>query len=178
MINFNIIKRYISKEFVKILFNVSLGCFCLGVVMNLLEEINFFKDYNVGVMIPFLASILKVPHLIFIMTPFIVLIATVWLFIKLTRSGELVVIKVSGFSNLTLIAIPGIIAFVLGIFFVLGFNPLTAALTKSYFNLKAEYSKSNDYLASVTVNGMVPSSSDVNPSNNSSWFSPSRPGSG
>jgi len=122
--------------------------------MNLLEEINFFKDYNVGIMIPFYASILKVPNLIFIMSPFIILFSTVWLFLKIIKSGEIVVIKVSGFSNLTLMLIPSLVAFIFGILIIIGFNPLTAALTKSYYDLKADYSKSNDYMASVTINGI------------------------
>ena len=154
MLNFNTINRYIAKEFLKIFLNICLGCFCLGVVMNLLEEINFFKDYNVGIMIPFLASILKVPNLIIVMSPFIILISTVWLFIKLIKSGEMVIMKVAGFSNFTLILIPSFVAFFLGVIIIIGFNPITAALTKSYFNLKSDYSKSNDYLASVTINGI------------------------
>ena len=154
MFNSKILNIYISTEFIKIIFNVAFGCFCLGTTMNLLEEINFFKDYDVGIMIPFYASILKVPNLIFIMSPFIILFSTVWLFLKIIKSGEMVIIKVSGFSNLTLILIPSLVAFIFGILIIIGFNPLTAALTKSYYDLKADYSKSNDYMASVTINGI------------------------
>ena len=55
MFSSKILNIYISTEFIKIIFNVAFGCFCLGTTMNLLEEINFFKDYDVGIMIPFYA---------------------------------------------------------------------------------------------------------------------------
>jgi len=154
MINFLLLGRYISKDFLIITFNSTLSFFCLGVILNLFEEINFFKDYEVGIFLPIMMSFLKAPNLIYNLFPFIILISSIWLFIKFMRSYELTAIKIAGISNTKIILVPSLIAFIIGIVFVLGLNTVTSALTSKYFNIKNTYSKKNDYLAAITVNGI------------------------
>ena len=48
MIRSLIINKYLAKEFVKTIIVMVFGFFCLGFVMNIFEEINFFKDIDVG----------------------------------------------------------------------------------------------------------------------------------
>ena len=52
MIRSSIINKYLSKEFIKVVVNMSLFFFCLGLVMNLFEEINFFKDHDEADLVP------------------------------------------------------------------------------------------------------------------------------
>ena len=141
MINFLLLGRYISKDFLIITFNSTLSFFCLGVILNLFEEINFFKDYEVGIFLPIMMSFLKAPNLIYNLFPFIILISSIWLFIKFMRSYELTAIKIAGISNTKIILVPSLIAFIIGIVFVLGLNTVTSALTSKYFNIKNTYSK-------------------------------------
>ena len=50
MIKSFIINNYLTTEFFKIVVNISLIFFCSGFTFNIIEEINFFKDYqNVGI---------------------------------------------------------------------------------------------------------------------------------
>ena len=58
MIKSFIVNKYLTKEFIKIVFNMTFTFFCLGFILNLFEEINFFKDYDVGIKIPLGLSIL------------------------------------------------------------------------------------------------------------------------
>ena len=44
MIRSFLLDKYLGKEFIKIVINVSVVFFCLGFIMNMFEEINFFKD--------------------------------------------------------------------------------------------------------------------------------------
>ena len=64
MIRSLIINYYMTKEFLKVIFNVSITFFCLGFIVNLFEEINFFKDFDVGIDIPIRLSLLFVPSMI------------------------------------------------------------------------------------------------------------------
>ena len=73
-----IINKYLAKEFIKVVANMILIFFCLGIVMNLFEEINFFKDIDIGIHIPLLLSTLKVPSLLHTMLPFIILLSGMW----------------------------------------------------------------------------------------------------
>ena len=110
MIRSLIINKYLASEFTKIVINSILIFFCLGFIMNLFEEINFFKDINIGIYIPILLTSLKVPVLLHDMLPFIVLISGIWFFLKIKKSDEISAMKISGMSNLSVILIPSIIS--------------------------------------------------------------------
>ena len=69
MIRAFVINSYLAKEFLKITLNISLFFFCLGLIINLFEEINLFKDYDVGINVPIILSLLFVPSLIYKMFP-------------------------------------------------------------------------------------------------------------
>ena len=73
MIRSFIINKYLIKEFLKH-FKYSFIFFCLAfIVMNLFEEINFFKDLDVKIYLPIMSlSILFVPSLLYNMFPFII----------------------------------------------------------------------------------------------------------
>ena len=154
MYNFTILGRYISKDFLRITFNVTLVFFCLGVILNLFDEINFFKERDLGMLLPFYLSLMKMPSIVHNLFPFIILISSIWLFLKIIRVDELTPMKVAGFSNLKIILIPSFLAFFIGIFFILGLTPVTSALTLKYLNVKANYTKGNEYLAAITANGI------------------------
>ncbi len=149
-----IINKYLAKEFIKIVINTSIIFFCLGFVMNIFEEINFFKDFNVAFATPIILSLLFVPSLLNYFFPFVILISGIWFFLKIKKTDELTSMNVSGMSNLSVIIIPSILSIILGIFFVTALNPITSLLVKKYETVKGNYEKEQDYLATVTVNGI------------------------
>ena len=154
MIRTFIINKYLSKEFIKIIINISLIFFCLGIIMNIFEEINFFKDIEVGLYIPISLSLLYVPSLLYNMFPFIILFSGLWFFLKIKKSDEATVINISGMSNFSIILIPGILSIILGIFFITSINPITSFLVKKYETIKGSYERDKDYLAAITENGI------------------------
>jgi lipopolysaccharide export system permease protein len=155
MLNRFIINKYISKEFLKIVFNISASFFCLGFILNFFEELNFFKDYDVGIEIPILLTTLYIPSLLYNMLPFIFFLSGMWFFYSIKKNDEIIAMKISGMSNLSIILVPSFLSIVLGIFFITCLNPLTSVLVKKYESLKGTYyEKEQDYLASVTDNGI------------------------
>tara|TARA_Y100000590_G_C15633290_1_gene982009 strand:- start:365 stop:1456 length:1092 start_codon:yes stop_codon:yes gene_type:complete len=154
MLKTSIINKYLAVEFIKIVFNMVLIFFCLGFVMNLFEEINFFKDYNVGIYLPLLVSSLIVPSLLYDMFPFIILLSGIWFFLKIKKSDEITAIKVSGMSNFSVIIIPCLISVILGIFFITTVSPVTSFLVKRHEIIKGSYETDKQYLAAITENGI------------------------
>ena len=154
MIRSFIINKYLSKEFFKVILNMSLTFLCLGFILNLFEEINFFKDYNVGIKMPIYLTALFVPSLFYNMFPFVILFSGLWFFLKIKRNDEIIAMKVSGMSNFSVIIVPSLLSIFLGIFFITSINPITSALVKKYENIKGAYEKDQEYLAAVTVNGI------------------------
>ena len=154
MIRSFLINKYLAKEFIKIVINTSIIFFCLGFIMNIFEEINFFKDFNVAITTPIILSLLFVPSLLNYIFPFVILLSGMWFFLKIKKTDELTSMNVSGMSNLSVIIIPSILSIILGIFFVTALNPITSLLVKKYETVKGNYEKEQDYLATVTVNGI------------------------
>ena len=154
MIKSFIINRYLSKEFTKIIFSTIFIFFCLGLIMNLFEEINFFKDLDVGIFLPLILTSLKVPSLLHTMLPFIILVGGIWFFRKIKKSDEVTAMKISGMSNFSVILIPGIISIIMGMLFVTLINPLTSVSLEKYEAIKGTYEKDKDYLAAITKNAI------------------------
>ena len=165
MIRSFIIDKYLSKEFLKIIMNMSVVFFCLGFIINLFEEINFFNDYDVSIKVPIFLSFLFIPSLIYNMFPFIVLLSGIWFFLKIKKTDEIIAMKVSGMSNFSVIIVPSIISIILGIFFVTSINPITSVMVKKYESIKGSYERDQDYLAAITVNGIWIKEKDSEKSN-------------
>ena len=154
MIRSFLINKYLAKEFIKIVINTSIIFFCLGFIMNIFEEINFFKDFSVAITTPIILSLLFVPSLLNYFFPFVILLSGMWFFLKIKKTDELTSMNVSGMSNLSVIIVPSFLSIILGIFFVTALNPITSLLVKKYETVKGNYEKEQDYLATVTVNGI------------------------
>ena len=154
MIRSFILNNYMSKEFLKVVLNMTLAFFCMGFVLNLFEEINFFKDFDVGIELPIIVSLLFVPSLIYNMFPFIILFSGIWFFLKIKKTDEITGMQVAGRSNFSIIIIPSFLSILLGIFFITSLNPITSALVTKYENIKGSYDFDKEYLAAVTVNGI------------------------
>ena len=154
MFKLNIFKKYFFIEYSKILFNVTLGFLALGIVLNIFEEVNFFKDHAVGFLLPLSITFLKVPAMIYKLFPFIFLISSIILFLKFIQSEEIIALKIAGVSNFRIIIFPALISLIFGIFIVTGINTVTSKLTYKYLDIKNKYTKDNDYLAALTENGI------------------------
>ena len=154
MIKSFVINNYLAREFLKITINMSLVFFALGFIVNLFEEINFFKDFDVGIEVPIMLSVLYVPNLLYNALPFVILLSGIWFFQKIKKTDEVIALKVSGMSNFSVIMVPSIISVILGVFVVTSINPITSVLVKKYETLRGSYEKEQNYLAAITVNGI------------------------
>ena len=154
MIRSFVINNYLAREFLKITINMSLVFFALGFIVNLFEEINFFKDFDVGIEVPIILSALYVPNLLYNALPFVILLSGIWFFQKIKKTDEIIAMKVSGMSNFSVIMVPSIISIILGVFVVTSINPITSVLVKKYETIRGSYEKEQNYLAAITVNGI------------------------
>jgi len=150
----NIINKYLIIKFFKIILNTILIFFSLGIILNLFEEIEFFKNINLSFTLPLILSLSYVPTLILELLPFIVFLASMFYFQHLRSSKDLLSIKVFGYSNLKIMLIISFFSFFLGLFVLFAVNPITSKLVKYYETEKAQYSKDVDHLISINKNGV------------------------
>ena len=154
MLKSKILNFYIFKEFIRLSTNVTLVFTGLILVLNMFDEINFFKESNVDFYFPIFMSLMKLPSILYKVFPFIFLISSIFLFLKIIQSDEIITIKISGISNFKIIFFPVIISFFLGSIIVLGFNPFASMFSHKYYEIKNTFTEDNEYLASITNNGI------------------------
>ena len=80
---FKIYVKYILKKFFLIFFNVSLIFLSLAIVLNIFEEISFFKNVDSSPLLPYFLTLLNAPITLFEIFPFIFLISTQLFFYEL-----------------------------------------------------------------------------------------------
>ena len=149
-----IINKYLVIKFFKKFFIIALTFFTLGIIMNLFEEIEFFKNLNLPFSLPIILAVSSVPTLVLELLPFIIFLSSMSYFLDLWASIDLLSVKVFGYSNIRIILILSFFAFLLGLLFLLAINPITSALTKYYETEKAHYSRDTDHLISINKNGV------------------------
>jgi len=150
----NIINKYLLVNYLKIVLNFLLVFLCLGIILNLFEEIEFFKDLGVSFSIPFILSLSFIPALILELLPFIIFLATMFYFLKLKKNKDLLSVKIFGYSNLKITFIIALFAFIIGCFSLFALNPITSTLIKYYEIEKSKYARDVGHLISVNKNGL------------------------
>ena len=149
-----VINRYLIIKFFKIFATTVLIFLSLGVILNLFEEVEFLKNLNQSFALPIILSLSYVPTLIIELLPFVIFLSSMYYFLHLRSSKDLLSIKVFGYSNLKIILILSIFSFVLGLLFLFVINPITSSLVKYYETEKAHYSRDVDHLISINKNGV------------------------
>ena len=146
--------KFLSKIYLNSFFYVSLIMFSLIFIINLLSELDFFKDINVNSYFPIYLSLLNSPTFIFEMFPFIFLISTQLFFITLFNNNQLSIFKYSGLKNSKILFIISLMSFILGMIIVTLFYSLSSSLKNFYLDLKSNYTMDGKYLAVITKNGL------------------------
>ena len=146
--------KFLVSIFFKSFLYVSLIAFCLVFILNMLTELEFFKEINIGIYFTLLLTFLNSPSMIYEMFPFIFLISTQLFFIKLFNNNQLEIFKYSGLKNSTILLIIGSLSIIMGIVIILTFYNLSASFKNFYLEKKSQYTSDQKYLAVITKNGL------------------------
>ena len=146
--------KFLIKIFLNSFFNIFLITFCLIFILNLLTELDFFKDISVSNYFPIYLSLLNTPSLIFEMFPFIFLICTQLFFHELINYNQINTLKYSGLKNSRILIIINCLTFFLGVLLITFFYNFSSNLKNFYLELKSSYTTDDKYLAVITNNGL------------------------
>jgi len=146
--------KFICNIFLKSFFYIFLVMFSLVFVLNILSELDFFKDIDVATNFTLLLSLLNSPSMIFEMFPFIFLLTTQFFFIKLFNNNELEIFKYSGLKNSNILTIISILSLFMGVMIVSIFYNFSANLKNFYLEKKSQFTSDGKYLAVITKNGL------------------------
>ena len=149
-----ILFNYLLKNFLKTLFIIILIAYAFGIILNLFEEIEFFKNVNTSIFLPLMLTSIFVPSMIIKLLPFIIFIASMIFMVKIRNNKDLLTLKVFGYSNIKIFFILATTAFVLGWFILLIISPLSSSMVKYYEKTKSQYARDIDHLVSFNKNGL------------------------
>ena len=146
--------NYLLKNFLKTVFIVVLIFYCFGLILNLFEEIEFFKNINVSILTPLILTSIFIPSMIIKILPFIIFISSMWFMLSIRNNKDLLTLKVFGYSNMRIFFILALTSFILGWIILFFFSPLTSAMSKYYEITKSNYSRDIDHLVTFNKNGL------------------------
>ena len=151
---FKVYKKYLIKKFLIKFLIISLIFFSLTIILNILEEISFFKNKESSFIIPYFLTLLNSPITLFEVFPFIFLISTQLLFFEIFNKNELILLKSSGLSNLKIIKTLFISSLLLGFFMIAVYYNIASKLKFYYTDIKNNFTNDNKYLAVVNDSGL------------------------
>ena len=150
------------KTYIKFLINIFLRSFLyvifivlsLVFIINLLTELEFFRDIDVGIFFTVYLSLINSPSMIFEIFPFILLITTQLFFIKLFNNDEIKIFKYSGLKNSKILSIISLFTLTIGLAIISVFYNTSSNLKNYYLELKSKYTEDGKYLAVINKNGL------------------------
>ena len=149
-----ILLNYIIQGFFKNFLVVLAIFYFFGIILNLFEEIEFFKNLEANFYLPLFLTIIFIPSMMIKLLPFIIFISSMMFMIKLRNSKDLLTLKIFGYSNIKIFLVLAVTSFALGWFILLTINPLTSGMSAFYEKTKSYYSKDIDHLINFNKNGL------------------------
>ena len=149
-----ILLNYLLKNFLKTLMVVVLVIYCFGVILNLFEEIEFFKNIEVGIFMPLMLTSIFVPSMIIKLLPFIIFVSSMWFMVKIRNNKDLLTLKVYGYSNIKIFSILALTSFLFGWIVLVIISPITSSMVKYYEKTKSQYARDIDHLVTFNNNGL------------------------
>lgn len=149
------LNRYFGQQLLintAIVFGGFMAVVLIGALVELMRRASGNADVNFATILQM--GLLQTPALSERALPFAVLFGALWTFIKLGRSGELVVTRASGVSIWQLIAPCLIVAMLTGGFIVTVYNPISASFIARFEQMEATHLRGRPSLLAVSSSGL------------------------
>ena len=146
--------KFLVGIFLKSFLFVLMIILSLVFIINLLGELDFFKDVETTTFFTIYLALINSPSIIFEIFPFIFLISTQLFFIKLFDKNQIQIFKYTGFKNSKIFIIISIVSIALSFFIITIFYNASSNLKSFYLELKSKYTTDGKYLAVINKNGL------------------------
>ena len=146
--------NYLLVGYLKRILIVLAIIYCFGIILNLFEEMEFFKNLNTPIVIPLVLTAIYIPSMIVELLPFIIFVSSMWFLLIIRNNKDLLTLKVFGYSNFKIFFILATTSFLFGWLILFAVNPITSTMMKYYEQTKSRYSLDIDHLVSINKNGL------------------------
>ena len=146
--------KFLVGIFLKSFLFVLMIILSLVFIINLIGELDFFKDIETTTFFTIYLALINSPSIIFEIFPFIFLISTQLFFIKLFEKNQIQIFKYTGLKNSKIFIIISIVSILLSFFIITIFYNASSNLKSFYLELKSKYTTDGKYLAVINKNGL------------------------
>lgn len=148
-----ILHRYFALRFAWTFAATVGGFFILLLLIDLIEQLRRYGgDADFGALLQL--SLLNLPSGIYTILPLIMVLATLAMFLGLSRSSEMVVTRAAGRSALRALIAPLAVTLIIGAIAIGIFNPLVAATSKEFEAREATLRSGGPSILSISDNGL------------------------
>lgn len=151
---FSKINLYLVKNFFTTFVIVFLIFAALLIIGDFVEQFRKSVGKDVPIKIILQLAVFNFFSLIEFIIPIVAFFAALLAFIILIKNSEFLIIGSVGISNMRILIPAVIIYFIIGVFFVIIINPLSAVFYDNYTELEYKYIAKSDKFASITKNGI------------------------
>ena len=127
-----ILHRYFARRFLMTFLGIAAIFFLIMLFIDLVDQLRRFGDTEATFVDLLALSLLNIPQGIYAILPLIMILASITLFLSLSRSSEMVVTRAAGRSALHALLAPLTVALMIGLFALAILNPIVAGTSKEY----------------------------------------------
>jgi len=147
-----ILHRYFARRFTLAFFGLFALFFLFVMLVDLIEQVRIFDEATFGSVL--VMTLLNTPQGLYQMLPLITILSTIALYLGLARSSELVVTRAAGRSGLSALVAPVCVAALIGGVAVAMLNPIVAATSQRYAELRELYESEGTATLSIGKDGL------------------------
>ncbi len=145
---------YIIRRYLMSLVRVQIGITILIFLLNATEQLRFLSNKDATIKESIWLILTSIPEVMWTTFPLVCLLASLFTFLGLSRSSEMVVIRATGVPALKVIIAPLVTTLVLGIFIVTLLDPILAATKRRYEDIRGSFSGRSSQQLSVSDDGL------------------------
>ena len=149
-----IYQKYLISKFFYYFALVTFVFSCLIFLLNIFEELNFFKSFENGFYYAIILTLFNIPSILYEVSPFIFLLSTQFFYLNFHENNEIQSLKKFGLNNLKIILTTSTVTLLFGFIIILFFYSFSAKMKFFYYDIKNKYSEDNKYLAVINSNGL------------------------
>jgi len=156
-----ILHRYFARRFAWTFAMTFGGFFLLMFLIDLIEQLRRFGgDASIGSLLQL--SLLNLPAGLYTVLPLIMVLATIMMFLGMSRSSEMVVTRAAGRSAMRALISPLIVTLIIGGITIAAFNPIVAATSKEFETREAALRSSGESVLAFSDDGLWLRQGDAN----------------
>ncbi|OUS08320.1 LPS export ABC transporter permease LptG [Rhodobacterales bacterium 52_120_T64] len=145
---------YIARKFVFSVVRIQIAMFAILLLVVTNDVIRFLSERGVDAKVYIQLISVTIPEYLSDIFPLVVLLGSMFTFLGLSRSSELVIVRASGISALKMLLAPTIVTILIGLVTIAAWNPILAATIRKTSDIRAEYTGTGGSQMSISREGL------------------------